>query len=316
MQYHYLYRYRHTLLVCLLVFSELHANFHSYFKYTNMPGGQSLSYTGLFRKKKVFVKRMKTGSLHEQKQFEMEIRTLQSISHKNVVPLIGHFTNPPGLILDWVEGGDLEEYINRFATAPAGSAGSGGTGTSRGSRGNGWGGGIFERLEILRQIASGVNAMHQAGIVHRDLKPGNILRRSDGTIQICDFGLARYAKESGAISTTGGTGAAVGTPCYMAPEQHLSEKITAAVDVYAFGGIIYFMICGQHPWQGKTNNQIVSELTKGVTPHLPPSGNFESLPPGLLDLMKACYSIEPLHRPTAQEFIERLPRGMFCVNAD
>ncbi len=140
------------------------------------------------------------------------------------------------------------------------------------------------------------------------------MRRADGTIQICDFGLARYAKESGVISTTGGAGAAVGTACYMAPEQFLGDSITAAADVYAFGGIIYFMICGQHPWKEKLNYLQISTAVVSLkqTPALPPFVDHSSLPPGLVDLMTECFSHDPLSRPTSIEILEDL-NGMTRV---
>ncbi len=182
--------------------------------------------------------------------------------------------------------------------------GSGGSADGSSGKSNGLSGGIswFERIGILQQIAAGMNAMHsvrhgdskiETGIVHRDLKPGNILRRSDGTIQICDFGLARYVtKPDGAIPTTAGAGAAVGTPQYTAPEQFAGDPITSAVDVYAFGGIIYFMICGQHPWSSLPGYPQISVqiMVQKKCPALPSTVDQKTLPPGLVDLMTRCFT--------------------------
>jgi serine/threonine-protein kinase len=108
-------------------------------------------------------------------------------------------------------------------------------------------------------LAEAVQVAHQSGIVHRDLKPANILLTADGTPKIADFGLARRL-EGGAGLTQ--SGAAVGTPSYMAPEQARTElrALGPAVDVYALGVILYELLTGRPPFQAETEAETVQQV--------------------------------------------------------
>ena len=113
-----------------------------------------------------------------------------------------------------------------------------------------------EALPIARQVAEALHAAHQAGVVHRDLKPGNVvLAESRGGVRavVTDFGLARL--ESGepqlASDLTAQAGV-VGTPAYLAPEQVEGKEITASVDIYALGIVLYEMLTGTVPFTGDT----------------------------------------------------------------
>lgn len=119
-----------------------------------------------------------------------------------------------------------------------------------------------QALPVLRQMAAALDAAHQAGVVHRDLKPGNVLLVDPGTgswntgavrAVITDFGLARAAAaaedDQGLTLTAAGV---VGTPAYIAPEQIEGREATAAVDLYAFGIVMYEMLTGKVPFLGDT----------------------------------------------------------------
>lgn len=111
-----------------------------------------------------------------------------------------------------------------------------------------------EALPVARQIAWALHAAHQAGIIHRDLKPGNVvLTESKGTTRavVTDFGLARLESGEDAMTLTAQAGV-VGTPAYLAPEQVEGKEITAAVDIYALGIVLYEMLTGTVPFVGDT----------------------------------------------------------------
>jgi serine/threonine protein kinase/tetratricopeptide (TPR) repeat protein len=104
---------------------------------------------------------------------------------------------------------------------------------------------ISECLEIVRQIAEGLQAAHAAGVVHRDLKPGNVMLLPDGTVRILDFGLAKARDQS--ISETG---AHFGTVSYMSPEQVRGDKVDGRADLWALGVLMYEMLTGRKPFNG------------------------------------------------------------------
>jgi hypothetical protein len=114
-------------------------------------------------------------------------------------------------------------------------------------------------LGILEQSADAVHAAHQAGIVHRDLKPGNILVDAAGRARLVDFGLSRDLGSDPALTRTG---AVVGTPFYMAPEQVRGEPIDARTDVYALGVILYELLAGHPPHPGRTPPEVYSRILR------------------------------------------------------
>src|SRR5206468_1305553 len=98
--------------------------------------------------------------------------------------------------------------------------------------------------DILRQIAAGLETAHAAGVIHRDLKPNNVLVGERGAVKIIDFGLATTMAGDGLTAT----GAMLGTPHYMAPEQVRGKPVDARTDVYAFGVLAYHLVCGRPPF--------------------------------------------------------------------
>lgn len=105
---------------------------------------------------------------------------------------------------------------------------------------------LEDARDILKQVGAGLEAAHNAGVIHRDLKPSNVLIGERGAVKIIDFGLATTAVGDGLTAT----GAILGTPHYMAPEQVRGKPVDARTDVYAFGALAYHLVCGRPPFSG------------------------------------------------------------------
>jgi eukaryotic-like serine/threonine-protein kinase len=100
--------------------------------------------------------------------------------------------------------------------------------------------------DILQQIGAGLEAAHQAGVIHRDLKPSTVLIGERGAVKVIDFGLATTLVGDQLTAT----GAILGTPHYMAPEQVRGKPVDARTDIYAFGALAYHLVTGRPPFAG------------------------------------------------------------------
>jgi eukaryotic-like serine/threonine-protein kinase len=191
-------------------------------------------------KRPVAVKMLLSGvyaSPIERKRFAREAEAVARLSHPNVVQLhdIGECDGRPYFTMEFVQGETLARKL-KGAPWPADQA-----------------------VKLLCRLAQATQAAHAAGIIHRDLKPGNVLIANDGTPKIGDFGLASRVDDDATITLSG---ARVGTPCYMAPEQALGRRsqIGPPTDVYALGAILYELLTGRPPFRGETTTETERQL--------------------------------------------------------
>jgi Leucine-rich repeat (LRR) protein len=159
-------------------------------------------------------------------------------------------------------------------------------------------------LRLGREIAEGLAAAHERGLIHRDIKPGNIWLDSShkGRVKILDFGLARSAQEDVHLTQTG---AIMGTPAYMAPEQARSEKVDARSDLFSLGCVLYRLCTGAMPFAGDNTMSLLMAL---ALDHPKPVRDLNpDVPPELADLVTKLLAKDPAQRPqTAREVVHAL----------
>lgn len=151
----------------------------------------------------------------------------------------------------------------------------------------------------IRLLAAGLAAalgeIHRAGLVHRDLKPSNVLLTSDGP-RVIDFGIAR-ATEGGTELT--GTGAVIGSPAFMSPEQAESRPLTPASDVFSLGALLVMAATGRGPFAGDSTPQTLYQ----VVHHQP---DLSGVPPEVRRLAEPCLAKDPALRPTPSQILDFL----------
>src|SRR6266581_1770068 len=177
-------------------------------------------------------------------RFQREAKTLASLNHPHIAAIyaVEKSGGTHALVMELVEGEDLSQRIARGAIP------------------------IDEALPIAKQIAEALEAAHEQGIVHRDLKPANIKVRSDGTVKVLDFGLAKAMEPTSALRASGPAfsqsptittpamtqaGMILGTAAYMSPEQARSKAIDKRADIWAFGAVLFEMLTGRRAFVGE-----------------------------------------------------------------
>jgi tetratricopeptide (TPR) repeat protein/tRNA A-37 threonylcarbamoyl transferase component Bud32 len=220
----------------------------------------------------------------ERERFQREAEAVASLGHANIVAVydVGDHEGCPYFTMEFLEGGSLAQAL---------------AGTPQPSR---------RAAEVVTTLAEAMQVAHRGGIVHRDLKPANILLAADGTPKIADFGLARHFNEDPAFTLSG---ARVGTPSYMAPEQVMGKSgaVGPATDIYALGAILYEMLTGRPPFRG----EVVSETERQVIAEepVPPSRLNAKVPRDLETICLTCLHKVPQRRyADAGALIEDLRR--------
>jgi eukaryotic-like serine/threonine-protein kinase len=201
-------------------------------------------------------------------RFRAEADTIGQLRHAHIVQVYeaGEHDGLPFLVLEFCEGGNLAQRLRGTPQAAAAAA------------------------DLVEPLARAVEHAHQAGVVHRDLKPANVLLTADGTHKVADFGLAKVERPE-----LTATGAVLGTPSYMAPEQATgSRAVGPPADVYALGAILYELLTGRPPFQGANTLETLAQV-RGQEP-VPPRRLQPAVPRDLETVCLKCLEKEPARR--------------------
>jgi len=210
------------------------------------------------------------------KSFQKETLLLSQLRHSNIVLLMAISTDYPqlALITELMTKGDLYDLLHGKDSVP-------------------W----LLRIRIAEDVARAMNYLHsmQPPIVHRDLKSRNILLDERYNAKLADFGATRV-RENTIIETS----TSLGTPAYMAPECLRGESFDEKSDIYSYGVVLYELLTGRTPWEGKHPTQIIGGVGFGGDRLQLPSSVPAGCPPDFLDLIKRCWLDANLRPPFSQ----------------
>ena len=224
----------------------------------------------------------------ERERFQREAETVARLRHPNIVQIhdVGDSDGRPYFTMEYVEGGNLARKLDGAPQPPR------------------------EAAALVSTLAGAMHAAHLDGIIHRDLKPSNVLLTSGGVPKIGDFGLARRMDDDAGLTHTG---AAIGTPSYMAPELAASRRyeVGTSADVYSLGAILYESLAGVPPFQGASSAETIHHVLNREV--VPPSTLQPRVPRDLETICLKCLFKEPRLRYESalalREDLDRFLRG-------
>jgi eukaryotic-like serine/threonine-protein kinase len=200
------------------------------------------------------------------RRFKQELILARQITHKNVIRIfdLGQADGLKFITMEFIEGGDLQSLLKeRKKLEPADAA------------------------KIIAQVCRALEVAHAEGVIHRDLKPQNIMLDKTGRVYVMDFGIARSTLSSSLTQT----GALIGTPDYMSPEQAKGQTVDARSDLFAIGIIFYEILSGQSPFNADTT---MGKLWKRTSEPARPLGELDKkIPQPLSEIVKKCLEIDP-----------------------
>lgn len=226
----------------------------------------------------VAVKMLRAPSVDERTltRFLNEARNLASLNHPHVVQIfrLGVHEAQHYIVMEYVDGPTLAQVIREGSFDLPG------------------------RLELMRQVASGLRAIHELGILHRDLSTGNIMVTARGVAKILDLGLSTSLH--GSLTTT--MDVLRGTVPYFAPEQVLGRETTRLSEIFSFGSILYECVCGESPFQGEHFTSVIYGIVNRDPE--PIQARLPECSARLADLLGRCLSRQPSDRPQSMQEVE------------
>ncbi len=213
-------------------------------------------------------------------RFKQELILARKVTHRNVIRIfdLGEAGGVKFITMEFIEGRDLKSLLTQSGKLPADRA-----------------------VEIIQQVCLALEAAHTEGVVHRDLKPQNIMIDGQGRALVMDFGIARSLEMGGMTQT----GALIGTPEYMSPEQVRGEHVDARSDLFTLGIIFQELLTGQLPFQAET--AMASMFKRTMERAVAARQLDKTIPPYISEIVGKCLEIDPAARfQTARELYDAL----------
>jgi serine/threonine-protein kinase len=220
-------------------------------------------------------------------RFLREAKTMARVKDDHVVTVFdaGIHANQAFIVMELVEGGDAERMRRQ----------QGGRLPPK------------RALEIVRDAALGVQAIHEVGLVHRDIKPANIFLTTRGKAKLADLGLSRDIVSAGGSTTI--TGTVRGTPAFMSPEQARDAPIDVRTDIYALGATLYTLVTGRAPYVGNNGVAVAMQAISGPFPD--PLAVVPNLPAPVVALIARCTRMDPAARyQTPKELVAAVEQAL------
>ncbi len=256
-------------------------------------GAMGLVYDGLDPglNRRVAIKTILVKQLDEEmarmysKRFEREVRAVARLNHRNIVQVydFGSEGDVAYIVMEYIQGKELKDFFDanqRFDIKTA--------------------------FRLMSELLDALDFAHEAGIIHRDIKPANVMVDAEGHAKLTDFGVARVVDPDGASAGEATqTGAVVGTPSYMSPEQIQGQAIDRRTDIFSAGIILYQFLTGQKPFEG-TQWALAKKIIQD-DPVWP--SKLVQIPPVIDRVVARALSKDPEHRyQTAKSFAASLQR--------
>jgi serine/threonine protein kinase len=205
-------------------------------------------------------------------RFQTEGAVLSALKHPNIVQVYGtHLEDHIScIIMELLEGRSLGQIL-RAERLP-----------------------LARTKHLMQQVAAALAFAHSRGVVHRDVKPDNIMVTGQDQVKVTDFGIARVLQEGNTLRSLTTTGASIGTPLYMSPEQIEGQKVDGRTDIYSFGVVLFQMTTGQPPFEGDDPLTVAFKHVHKAPP--PPSGLNPDLPDAWEEVILTCLAKSPDHR--------------------
>ena len=204
-------------------------------------------------------------------RFKQELLLASRISHRNILRIhdLTDYEGVKFITMAFIDGKDLNQLLKESRPLP-----------------------IDRSLKMARQMCEALDAAHAEGVVHRDFKPHNVLVGNNDQVYVSDFGLAT-SFETAKMGMTR-TGAFVGTPRYMSPEQVEGKQVDSRTDLYSFGLVFYEMVCGEVPFAGDSTWQVMYQRVKDAPKNVKQVN--PNVPDNVADIIMHCLEREPGER--------------------